>query len=200
MGALGDIETEILAFVNKALRKSYAAGEIDIAIQSCLNDLAKENRLIAQDTSQTLVAGGATFDFPTDYKEPISIVLINGSSVRQAPLVKLPEAFPQYEELRDNDSATGEPEWFTEGPDNKIYLWRNANGAYTSEITYFRYHPQTPNTILFDEQYRQAIFYGTTFFEAALLGIAEKIAIWNPLYSVEKETISIPVTTIYVTR
>lgn len=186
MEALGDIKTAILAFVNEALNESYSGSSLDTAIQACLNDLSNEDLLVAVDDSQTLANESETLDYPTDFKSPISIVLINSGDVRQAPLEKLKGGHKEYRRLRDNDSATGEPEFYSEF-DNKFWLWRPSNGSYDTEIEYYRRHPQTPGGILFGEDFRNAIYFGTTYYKALLRKKTDYIAIWRPVYLVEKE-------------
>lgn len=185
MAALGDIQSTILAFVNDALNEAYSGTQLDIAIQACLNDLSNEDILVATDTSQSLTSSSVSLNYPTDFKGLISIVLINSSSVRQAPLIKLRGGHKEYRRLRDNDSATGEPEHYSEF-DNKFWLWRPSNGAYTTEIEYYRKHPQTPADILFGEECRNAINFGTTYYKALLAKKTDYIRIWQPIWLAEK--------------
>jgi len=183
--ALGDIKTAILAFVNEALRESYSGTDLDTAIQACLNDLSNEDILVTTDSAQTLTSSSLSLNYPTDFKSLISIVLINSNSVRQAPLEKLKGGHREYRLLRDNDSATGEPEAYSEF-DDKFWLWRPSNGAYTTEIEYYRRHPQTPGAILFGEECRNAIYFGTIYYKALLAKKTDYIKIWEPVYLAEK--------------
>ena len=182
---LGDIKTAIIAVVNEALNEGYSGTDLDTAIKLCLNDLTNENVLVGSDDDQTLSDEDEYLDYPTDFKGSPLIVLINSSGVRQAPLKKLSRGHREYLELRDNDSATGEPEWFAEF-DNKFWLWRPSNGAYTTEVDYWRKHPQTPGDILFGEEFRNAIYFGTTYFKALLRKKTQYIGIWLPAYLAEK--------------
>lgn len=181
---LGDIKTAIIAVVNEALRENYS--DLDTAIQLCLNDLSNADLLVGTDDTQTLSLGDLTLDYPADFKSLIALVLIDSSSVRQAPLKKLPRGHRHYRELRDNDASTGITSWFSEF-DNKFWLWRPPNGSYTTEIEYNRRHPKTPGAILFGEDFRNAIYFGTTYYKALLTKKTEYIAIWHPRFLVEKE-------------
>ena len=186
---LGNIVTAINAVVGEALKaddSAFTGTQLHKAIQLCLNDLSNEDILAGTDNDQTLSSGDLSLNYPTDFKSPISIVLINSSSVRQAPLEKLKGGHREYRELRDNDSATGEPEFYSEF-DNKFWLWRPSNGAFTTEIEYYRKHPQTPTAILFGEECRNAIYFGTTYYKALLRGMSAHIARWLPIYLAEKE-------------
>lgn len=185
---LGDIVTDINAVVGEALHaddSAFSGKELHKAIQICLNDLSNEDLLVGTDDAQTLSSGDLSLNYPTDFKSPISIVLINSNSVRQAPLEKLKGGHKEYRRLRDNDSATGEPEYYSEFGD-KFWLWRPSNGSYTVEIEYYRRHPQTPAAILFGEDFRNAIYFGTTYYKALLRKMTDHINIWLPVYLAEK--------------
>ncbi len=188
MASLGDIETDIIAFVNKALRKSYSASgaELNIAIQTCLNDLANHNLLVGTDTDQTLVSGGKTLNYPTDFKQLISLTLIDSNSNEKAPLTKLKGGHKQYRELRLNDTSSGLTEFFSDF-NSQFFLWRPADQAFTTNIEYYRYHPQDINSILFTKEFRNAIFYGTAFFESLFLKNAEGQSRWGPMFGNEKQ-------------
>jgi len=184
---LGDIRTAVMEFVNDALNEGYAITDKTFlrALQACLNDLGNDEFLIGQDTDQALVAGGLTLAYPTDYKSLISIVLIDSSSVRQRPLVPLVEGYEGYCRLRGNDSNTSIPRWYAEH-NSLFHLWRPAGGAYTSEIDYYRYHPQTPEDILFSEEFRNAIEFGTTYFKALFAKKLSEMKHWRAIYYEEK--------------
>jgi len=189
--ALGNIKAAIISFHNEARKTNYSASatDLDIAIQLCLNDISNElDALPAIDTGQELESGSVSLDYPTDFKALISIVLINSSGVRQSPLEELPGGHKEYRRLRDSDSATGEPEWYSEFND-KFWLWRPSNGDYTTEIEYIRYHPQDVASILYGEQFRNCIYFGTVFFKAAIQGNTKYMSIWGPLYANQKEKI-----------
>jgi len=186
--ALGDIVTAINAVVGEALKaddSAFSGTQLHNAIQLCLNDLSNENLLVSTDESQSLVSGDLSIKYPTDFKDLVSITLIDSSSVEGKPLIKLPGGHKEYRRLRDNDSSTGVTSWFSEF-DEKFWLWRPANGSYTPKIEYYRRHPQTPSAILFGEDFRNAIYFGTTYYKALLRGMSKHIARWLPVYLVEK--------------
>lgn len=186
--ALEDITEDILAFVKEALREdSFEVADITVAIQTCLNDLSNLD-LLFETATPSVAADDVSIAYPVDYKpgSVISIVLINSSGVRQDPLEALSRGHNQYRELRDNDSATGEPGYFSEF-DDKFWLWRPSNAAFATEIEYPRRHPQTPENILFGEDFRNVIYFGTTYFKALLRNKTSYIAAWGPKYFEEKE-------------
>lgn len=176
-----------MEFVNDALNESYAIADKTFlrALQACLNDLGNDEFLIGQDAAQTLTSTSLTLAYPTDYKSLISIILIDSSSVRQRPLIALPDGYEGYGRLRSNDSNTSIPRWYAEHK-NLFHLWRPSGGAYTSEIDYYRYHPQTPADILFGEEFRNAINFGTTYFRALLSKRKTDLDYWRPIYFEEK--------------
>ena len=190
---LGDIKDDIISFVNEALNEEYSGSDLDKAIQACLDDLSKLDALVTTDTSQTLAADDEYLVYPSNFRSPISIVLINSNSVRQAPLEELPGGHSQYREMRDNDSATGTPEWYSEFG-NKFWLWQPSNGVYTTEIEYYRNHPlgQTSD-ILFGDDFKQAILFGSTYFKALLSKRTTDLALWGPIYGQERASMSLEV-------
>ena len=177
------LKTDILTFVNRALQRSET--DIDIEIQLALNDLSNEDFLEAEDTDQTLASGDLTLDYPTDYRDLVSIVLINSSSVRGDDLIALPQGFKQYQNLRSNDSTTDSPEYYAEF-ERKFHLWRPPGGYFTTEIKYYRFHPQTVGNIIFPDEFRNCIYYGAAYFRALTFGLTRLINIWGPQYFSEK--------------
>lgn len=190
---LGDIKSSIISFVNEALKASFSTAQLETAIQSCLDDLSKLDALVSTDSSQTLAVNDEYLAYPSNFRSIVSIVLINSSGIRQAPLEELPEGHIQYRELRDNDSATGVPEWFSEY-NNKFWLWRPANGAFTTEIECYINHPsgQTAN-ILFGDDFKQAIQFGSTYFKALFSKRNTDIANWKPIYEEERAKMALEV-------
>ena len=185
---LGDIVSDINAVVGEALHaddSAFSGEQLHKAIQLCLNNLSNENLLAATDESQSLTSGDLSIAYPTDYKGLVSIILIDSSSVEGKPLIKLPGGHKQYRKLRKNDASTGTTSWYSEF-DDKFWLWRPANGSYTPKIEYYRRHPQTPTAILFGEDFRNAIYVGTAYYKALLRKMIDHIAIWRPIYLVEK--------------
>jgi len=177
-------KADTLTFVNSNLKR--AETDIEVQIQTVLNDLSSLDFLTATDTAQTLASGGLTLNYPSLFKSLVSIVLIDSSSVRQAPLKPLPAGHKEYRELRDNDSTTGEPQWYSEF-DKKFWLWRPADGAYTSEIEHYKFHAQDVDTIEFGDEFKNCINFGAAYFVALKFALPNYISIWGPLYAQEKE-------------
>lgn len=185
---LGNIVTAINAVVGEALKaddSAFSGEQLHKAIQLCLNDLSNENLLTSTDESQSLTSGDLSIAYPTGYKGLVSIILIDSSNVEGKPLIKLPEGHKQYRKLRKNDASTGTTSWYSEF-DDKFWLWRPANDSYTPKIEYYRRHPQTPTAILFGEDFRNAIYFGTTYYKAKLRKMTEHAAFWLPDYLAEK--------------
>ncbi len=187
---LGDIETEIIAFVNKALRKNYnidgsGNGNLDIAIQTCLNDLANHNLLVGTETTQTLVSGDTTLNYPTEFKRLISLTLIDSNSNTKRPLKKLRGGHEEYRTRMRNDSSVGFTSHYSEF-NQKFFLLRPASQAFTTNIEFYKYHPQNINAIKFNEEFRNAIKFGTTFWEAFLIKNSEGESRWGPAYTNER--------------
>lgn len=177
-------KTDILTFVNSNLNRDETA--IDVQIQTVLNDLSNLNFLTATDTAQTLASGDLSLAYPSLFKSLVSIVLIDSSSIRQAPLKPLPAGHREYRELRDNDSSTGEPQWYSEF-DSKFWLWRPADDAYTSEIEHYKFHAQSVASIEFGDEFKNCLNYGAAYFVALKFALDRYIQIWGSMYEREKE-------------
>ena len=188
MALPGNIVTDINVAVGQALHandSAFSGTNLHVAIQMCLNDLSNANLLVDTDEDQSLVSGDLNIDYPTDFKGLVAITLVDSSNVEGKPLKKLPGGHREYRKLRDNDASSGVTSWFSEF-DDKFWLWRPANGSYTPKIEYHRRHPQTPTAILFGEDFRNAIYFGTIYYKALLRGMSGHIARWLPVYLQEK--------------
>ena len=185
-----DIKTDIINFYNEAVRGKLTEDSeaLDISIQLTLNDLTTDlDSLRATDEDQTLEVDDKTLDYPTDFKSLVSIVLINSSGVRQAPLRPLKGGHQEYRDLRYLTSSNGLPIQYSEF-DSKFWLWQPADGDYTSEIEYYRYHPtEQLDNILLDKFFTDCIKFGTVFYKQALKGNPKYISIWKTMYDNEKE-------------
>ncbi len=190
MAAIGDIKADIITFYNEAVRGKLVGSStaLDIAIQLTLNDLSTDlDSLRATDTDQTLEVDDKTLDYPTDFKSVVSIVLINSSGARQAPLRPLRGGHQEYRDLRYYTTSNGLPFQYSEF-DSKFWLWQPADGDYTSEIEYYRYHPTGQLTnILLDKFFTDCIKFGTVFYKQAMKGNPKYISIWKAMYDNEKE-------------
>lgn len=190
--AIGDIKQDIITFYNKAfsghLTVSEDTTELDIAIQLCLNDLSTSlDALVELDDSQELESGTDFIVYPTDFKELVTIVLINGDSVRGDPLEPLKNGQIEYDRLIENSDSTGTPEFYTEY-DGGFYIYPNSSGAFDVEIKHYRYHPTGQLTdILFDSFFTDCIKFGTVYYESLLRTNPKYISIWQPIYLIEKE-------------
>lgn len=177
-------KAKILTFVNSMLNRTES--DIDIQIQQTLDDLSNLGLLREVNTDEILEDGDTSITVPTGYRDLISLVLINSSGNRQAPLEALRGGRREYHRLRESDKATGTPEFFVEF-DNKFYLWRPANGDYTTEIEISKYHPKDVSDIEFGDEFLSAINFGTTYWVAVKVGLTRLINIWAPIYAQEKE-------------
>lgn len=174
------LKASILTRVNQRLQ--LAETDIDTMIQETLDDLSENDLLVDSDSTQTLVSGDTTLDHPTGFRSMISLALtITASSSEQFPLQKLKGGHPGYRAMRHNDDSEGIPRWYSEFND-KFYLWRPPNQAFTSLIEYYKDHPQDVGTIEFDDNYKNVIYAGATYRVALEYGRQRMIDIWRPVY------------------
>ncbi len=179
------LKADILTEVNDNLLTSLT--DIDKFIQKALDDLSEEDLLVGTDSTQTLVSGDTTLDEPTGFRALVAITLtITSSSSNQFPLRGLPQGHRQYRELRHNDDSTGIPRWFSNF-NEKFFLWRPANQAFSSLIEYYKDHPQDVDSIEFPDNFRNAIYAGATFYASLKFSRTQAIKIWGPMYESAKK-------------
>lgn len=176
--------SDILTFVNNALRRSET--DIDIQIQAVLDDLSEADLLHGTDTSQSLESGDTTLDVPTLCRSIIAITLTNDDDIADEPLRELKGGMLEYRRLRDNDSATGIPEYYTEF-NGYYYLWRPPDGDYDANIEYIKDHAQDVDNIEFGDIFKNAIYAGAAFEVALRFGLERYIAIWGAKYADAKQ-------------
>lgn len=182
------LKADILTEVNDNLQTSLT--DIDKYIQKVLDDLSEEDLLVGTDSDQTLVSGDLTLNEPTGFRALINIVLtITSSGSEQFPLIALKQGHQQYRALRHNDDSVGIPRWFSNF-NGKFFLWRPPNQAFSSLIEYYKEHPAlsgATGTILFADNFRNAIYAGATFYTALKYSRIKAITIWGPAYADAKK-------------
>lgn len=175
------VKADIIADVNDNLQTALSGTGLDRWIIKTLNDMSNRALLVGTDNSQTLVSGGTTLNYPTGFRDVTNITLIDASGAEKEPLAKLPGGHKEYRELRHNDSATGTTEWYSEF-DKKFYLWRPADGSYTTLIEYHKNHAKDADNIEFETEFENLMFAGATFWYAAKLGRLSALSLWSPIY------------------
>ena len=177
------LKADILTFVNAKLNR--AETDIDTEIQTVLNDLSDEYLLTSSDLSQSLAGGSTYLVYPTNFKEIIALVL---SDSVQSYIPLKPQSYAEYLEAMTYNASTGKPEYYSEY-DGKFYMYPAPNAAdtaYTAKIEYYRYHPQDVATILFRDEFKNAINFGVTAEVAASKKLVDYISLWGQRYEIEK--------------
>lgn len=178
---------DILTFVNDQLNRSET--DIDNQIKSVINDLRFLNILEAQDADCTLSDGSTYFTEPSDLKIPISIVL-NDGSVDLAPLLPMEGGYKGYRDAMDN-VVTGDesrPKYYARF-NGKIYVYPTADQAYTITFDYYKKHALDVDTIEYDDDMTNCFNFGATYYTALKRGLSRYIAIWQPPYNAQIQTI-----------
>lgn len=181
-------EETIRTFVNTALKKEYAANEIDNAIIATLNDLTKFN-LLTQTTpaSFSKVDGDNTLDLPDDFKKVISITPTAGSGVQTEALLPIPGGFKEYKQWNANNNVNfrSTPQYFVKHA-GKMYVWPTLNASFDFEMEYYKNHAQSTGTIEFGSDFTNAVNYGAAYHAALFRKQTTYIAIWRPIYFEER--------------
>ena len=177
-------KADIIADVNDNLQIALSGTGLDKAIIKTLTDMNNRALLVGTDATQTLVGGDTTLAYPTGFRSVINITLIDGSGAEKAPLKKLPGGHHEYRELRHNDSSSGTTEWYSEF-NKQFFLWRPADGAYTTLIEYRKNHAKDADNIEFETEFESLMFAGATFWHAVKMNRSASIALWAPIYQNE---------------
>jgi len=181
------LKAAILTFVNDALHRSPALTDIDIQIQSVLDELSQGPYIEATDDDQTLEDGDEYLAKPSGYFSMISIVL-NDGSCDLSPLKPFPGGYKAYRDARaDAEAATAsQPLYYVMWGDS-IWLYPTVGQDYTVRIDYYKLHAQDVDTIEFNDDWRRAINFGAVFEVACKYKLGDYMAIWGPRYEMEKE-------------
>ncbi len=179
-------KANIIADVNENLEDEFSTTgtDLDRAILKTLTDMSNRSLLVGTDSDQTLEEGNLTLEYPTGFRGVINITLTDGSGINKAPLTALPQGHKQYRELRENDSSTGLPEWYSKF-NEQFHLWRPPSEAFTALIEYYKNHPKDVANIEFDTTFENLMFAGTTFWKAVAQKRLSMIPIWGPIYQNE---------------
>jgi hypothetical protein len=180
-------KANILTFVNDQLSRSET--DIDNQIVSVINDLRFLDVLEAQDTDQTLSDGSTYFEEPTGFKSPISIVLNDGSYDLE-PLLPMPGGYKGYKAEMENFTTgdESEPKYYARF-NGKIYVFPTADQDYTITLDFYKKHALTPDSISFDDDFTNCLKFGATYYTALKYGLTRYIAIWQPVYRNEIQTL-----------
>lgn len=183
-------KADVIAFWNEARKGKLGDTSefLDIALQTCLDDLSNSNFLWACDTTQTLTSTSTYLEYPTLHKKVISGgIILNDGNYNLAPLIKLGGGWEEYGQLMRSFNSGGRtiPRNFAEN-DKKFYLYRPPGASYTSKIWHYKYHAKDVAAIEFGDEFKNAICFGTVFFKSALQGNDKYASLWGPIYGNEK--------------
>ena len=165
-------KAEIITFWNEARKGALVSGSnvLDVAIQLCLNDLSNHNFLKSSDTTQTLTSTDTTLAYPTLYKSLIDGgIILNDGSFDLEPLTRISWRDYRNAMTSFNAGLRSTPKVYAE--QNKLfYLYAPPGQSYTTTLWFFKYHAQNVTDIEFKEEFRNAVYFGTTFFKSQLQG------------------------------
>lgn len=180
----------LLTFVNSVLNRSET--DIDVQIQTVLDDLASFRTLKAEDTTQSLTSSSLTLDYPTlaldGETSIISVVLTDSSSIVGLPLRMFKGGYRDYLRAMESFTSSGrsKPEMMAVN-NRKIYLWPAPNDTYTSSIWYYKGHAQDVDNIEYGNGWNNALRFGCAAEVASKIGSLERQeARWTKRYESER--------------
>lgn len=184
-GGIGLAKDDVVTFVNDALHLNET--NMNLQIQSVLDDLSQGPYLEATDEDQALTSGSEYLAAPTLYHSMISIILNNGSS-NIAPLRPYPGGFWALKEnLSYPDSVVlSNPRYYAEWG-GFLWLYPLPGQSYTSRIDYYKRHAQDVENIEFSVEWKRALNFGVCFEMAVKRKMLHQLQIWGERYRLEKE-------------
>jgi hypothetical protein len=180
-------KTNLLAFVNNALHRSPAETDIDVQIQSVVDDLSQGPYIEAVDEDQTLTDGDTYLTLPTDYFLLNSIILNDGSNDLR-PLKPYPGGYKELADEKGNVQSinAGHPEYYAIW-NGLIYIYPAAGQSYEATINYYKLHSAITETLEFSDEWKRAVQFGAAFEVACKYKLADYMQIWGARYEAEKE-------------
>ncbi|MEN6546412.1 MAG: hypothetical protein ABFE07_10250, partial [Armatimonadia bacterium] len=151
------LKADILTFVNEAVEAQYSGTDLDVKIQTALDDLAEMHCLKAEDATQTLTDASSYLVYPTNCLSTeqaiISVVLRDIDDVRGKPLRQIPGGWFEYNRIMENASysSRGDPEYMV-CHDRKIYLYPAPDENFTTSIWYYKKHQALSSGIEFPDE------------------------------------------------
>ena len=180
-------KSDILTFVNDQMSRSET--DIDNQIKSVINDLRFLNILEAQSTDLTLSDGSKYFVQPAGFKDPISIVLNDGSNDLE-PLLPMPGGYKGYmDEMRCAGSGNESTPRFYARFNGNIYVFPTAGQAYTITLDYYKKHDLDAADIEYDDDMANCFNFGATYYTGLKYGASRYIALWQGPYQSQIQTI-----------
>ena len=167
--------TEVLNAVNVNLNRSET--DIDEQTRMALKKLSGHGNYLHNTDTASLSDGTTYIAEPTDFKDIEAIVLNDGTD-DGAPLEKI--EFDEYLKRKEDESSDNrdEPKYYARF-NKRFYVDPTADGSYTATIYFYRYHTDSLNTILFGDEWREAIYSLATFYVAKKFGIERYMKLYG---------------------
>jgi len=165
----------VLSAVNANLKRSET--DIDIQTRMALKKLSGAGNFLANTDTASLSDGTTYIAEPTDFKSLEAIVLNDGSN-DGPPLEKI--AFDEYLNRKKGESSSNrdEPKYYAHYM-NRFYVDPTSGNSYTATIYFYRYHPDSLSTILFGDEWREAVYSLTTFYVAKKFGLERYMKLYG---------------------
>lgn len=163
-------KAEVLVAVNKRLIR--AETDIDVELRQALKHISGAGKFLPDSTTDTIADGDTEMDYPTDCSV-LKAIFIDDSEV---PLDRM--SYPRNDE---GELEVGEPTAYEEF-DGKIRFDKEVDADYDVRIDYWKWHPESLTTILFGDEFREAIYSLTTALVAYAYGIVDRGQFWEGRY------------------
>ena len=159
------LKNELIAVVNKTLKRGYTGTELDEEITSVLKDLSQRGNFLQDEVKKPTIIDRDYYSLPDNFKDLLFIGLKSSDDVTiYKPLVY--ERFAMYKRNIYYDLTTGTPTRYT-WQSGYMYPRPIPDAIYNMYLWYAYYHPETVTIdevdyaacdyILFGDIYRKAI-------------------------------------------
>ena len=147
-------EAQILSEVMARLGSGTGVTSISKELQGVLYDISGRADFL------TTVSGVETEADKIDYDEPEGLKRIYECSIQAGALLEK-RTFRQYLQAVEDGSAaaSAEPKYYARRH-GKLFFWPVADGVYTVDVDYARFHPATWTDISFGAEFSEAIYEG----------------------------------------
>lgn len=145
---------EILNVIMARIGTGSGVTNINTEVQGVLFDITSRADFLTDLDTVNVVSG--TYE----YDEPEGLKRIYECSLTDLGLLEKKTYRDYLNAVADGSAASSGEPLYVARRRGKLYVWPNADQAYTMEVDYARYHPETWTDILLGPEFNEAIFEG----------------------------------------
>jgi hypothetical protein len=144
---------EVLNVVMARIGTGSGVTSIHAELKGVLYDISSRADFLTAEAQVATAAGQAAYDAPAGLKRVYECYVAGSGPLE----VKTYRDYLKH--VADPTAEQGEPTMYARRH-GKLYFWPVPDGAYSVNVDYARYHPETFEQILFGAEFNEAIFEG----------------------------------------